>query len=99
MIASSRPVEHRQPTLRLFVTPSPTRHQNDQRLLAAVKARLQNTGYRELGRLDCEVIDGLVVLGGVLPSFYLKQLAQEAIAGLGADGIRNLVSVHWPDSF
>ena len=85
--------------LDVFVRPSTACQQQDERLLRAARRRLRASGYPELANLDCEVIDGLVVLDGVLPSYYLKQLAQEAVLTLDdVECVRNLVTVHWPDS-
>jgi osmotically-inducible protein OsmY len=42
----------------------------------AVIAALRSSGYRLLWNLECEVRDDSVTLTGVLPSFYLKQIAQ-----------------------
>ena len=99
MIAASQ-FELPQSALRLFPTSRPQRERHDECVLAAAKDRLEASGYRELASLHCEVIDGLVVLDGVLPSFYLKQMAQEAVLTLDeVDCVRNLVTVHWPESF
>jgi hypothetical protein len=42
----------------------------------AVIAAFRSSGYRHLWNLECEVREDLVTLSGVLPSFYLKQVAQ-----------------------
>jgi len=71
----------------------------DRRLLSHARVALQNSGYPSLGRLDCQVRQGIVSIDGVLPSFYLKQVAQEVLSRLaGVLGIRNLVAVEWPES-
>jgi osmotically-inducible protein OsmY len=41
-------------------------------------------------RLWCEFENGRLVLHGQVPSFYFKQLAQEAVANL--DGVRQVVN-------
>jgi hypothetical protein len=44
--------------------------------------------------LNCEVRDGRAVLSGVVPSFYLKQLAQALLLRLGElQGVSNLLEV------
>ena len=48
----------------------------------AAKDRLQRTPYRALRALSCEYDRGVLFLRGELPSFYQKQLAQEAVIGL-----------------
>ncbi len=42
----------------------------------AVITALRGSGYRLLGNLECEVHEGRVTLKGIVPSFYLKQVAQ-----------------------
>jgi osmotically-inducible protein OsmY len=47
-------------------------------------------------RLWCEFDRGRLFLRGQVPSFYLKQLAQEAVAGLeGVDQVVNEIEVVW----
>jgi hypothetical protein len=49
----------------------------------AASKRLRRSPYPSLQRLSCECDDlGVLVLRGRLPSFYLKQLAQVAVAGV-----------------
>ncbi|HEY7428506.1 MAG TPA: BON domain-containing protein [Gemmataceae bacterium] len=54
----------------------------------AVLAALRSSGYRLLWDLECEVRDDLVTLTGVLPSFYLKQMAQTI--AMGVDQVREV---------
>jgi hypothetical protein len=66
----------------------------DDRLCAAAAARLRASGHRPLWSLRCEVRGGVVVLSGVLPSFYLKQMAQTVLLRLEQlREVRNLVEV------
>ena len=52
-------------------------------LVQAAEARLRTTPYFSVQRIACECDDrGVLFLRGRLPSFYQKQLAQEAVAGL-----------------
>jgi len=44
------------------------------------QSRLEPTGYATLRRVRCEFRDGLLRLSGCLPSQYLKQVAQAAVA-------------------
>jgi hypothetical protein len=70
--------------------------EKDEALGSAAQEALKNTGYAAIGELHCEAIDGLVLLAGELPSFYLKQIAQEAVLRApGALSVRNLVSVNY----
>ena len=48
----------------------------------AAKDRLRRTPYYALRALSCEYDHGALFLRGQLPSFYQKQLAQEAVVGL-----------------
>jgi osmotically-inducible protein OsmY len=55
---------------------------------------LRSSGYRHLGNLECEVRDDLVILTGMLPSFYLKQVAQTIAMGVDqVREVRNVVEV------
>jgi osmotically-inducible protein OsmY len=61
---------------------------------SAAKHALQATGYRCLGQVDCEVSGGVVQLRGELPSYFLKQVAQESVRQVkGIRGVRNLTIV------
>ena len=52
-------------------------------LVQAAEARLRTIPYVTVQRIACECDDqGVLFLRGHLPSFYQKQLAQEAVAGL-----------------
>jgi osmotically-inducible protein OsmY len=45
-------------------------------------------------RVDCHFDAGILSLRGTLPSYYLKQVAQEAVRGLaGVQQIRNQIQV------
>jgi osmotically-inducible protein OsmY len=52
------------------------------------RERLRRSGYARLREITCEVFDELVVLRGILPSFYLKQVALAAVIDL--DGVRRV---------
>jgi osmotically-inducible protein OsmY len=45
----------------------------------AARKRLAKTGYRLLGSVRCQFDDGTLTLHGRVPSYYHKQVAQEAI--------------------
>jgi osmotically-inducible protein OsmY len=52
-------------------------------LVQAAEARLRTIPYVTVQRIACECDHrGVLFLRGRLPSFYQKQLAQEAVAGL-----------------
>ena len=64
---------------------------------AAIKL-LHVSGYTPLRRLRCEVTDAVVILTGVVPSYYLKQMAQTIIQRLeGVQSVMNLVEVREAD--
>jgi osmotically-inducible protein OsmY len=63
----------------------------------AIKA-LRECGYQSLANLSCEVTDGVVILSGVVPSFYLKQLAQETVRRAAVARIDNRVEVEYATS-
>lgn len=66
----------------------------DERIRAAVSVALKGSGYRPIAQLEIDVCDGTVMLAGVLPSFYMKQVAQEVVLKLDvASRIENSVRV------
>ena len=59
---------------------------------------LRRSGYSCLSNLKCEVFDGVVVVFGVVPSFFLKQMAQTIILRIGrVKEIRNNLKVISPE--
>ena len=66
-------------------------------LLASVQRQLRNSGYSELHQLRCSVDEGAIKLTGRVSSYYLKQLAQAAIARVDeVPRIVNSVVVDYP---
>ncbi len=66
----------------------------DHDLRTAANNLLQASGYAALGHLRCDVNEAVVVVRGVVPSFYLKQMAQTVIRQLGGvRSVTNLVEV------
>ena len=60
-------------------------------LASAARKRLRNTSYYSIRGLTCECDDrGILYLRGPLPSYYQKQLAQEAVSDV--PGIRRIVN-------
>ncbi len=41
---------------------------------------LRSNPYLALKNVSCDLLDGVIVLRGCLPTFYLKQVAQEIVA-------------------
>jgi osmotically-inducible protein OsmY len=71
----------------------------DDALRVAALKLLHSNGYTALRRLRCEVTEGVVVVHGVVPSYYLKQMVQTIVRRLkGIQGVMNLVEVREPDS-
>jgi len=62
--------------------------------MGEIRRTLDSLGYRDLALLDYEVLAGRVIIRGVVRSYYLKQMAQEAVRQVpGVKGIRNLTVV------
>jgi hypothetical protein len=55
---------------------------------------LRTTGYSPLLNLHILVAEGIVVLRGAVPSYYMKQIAQEVVSGVrGITQVHNLLDV------
>ena len=67
---------------------------NDELLRQGTDHLLSSTGYRLLRKLRCEVAGGVVTITGSVPSFFLKQMAREAVLRLdNVKEVRNFVEV------
>jgi osmotically-inducible protein OsmY len=61
--------------------------------------RLRSSPYLALRVIDCADHEGSVTLRGCVPTYYLKQLAQEIVAGTdGVRAIHNRIQVMAPQS-
>lgn len=59
-----------------------------------VHAALRACGYPGLGEVECDLEEGDVVISGRVSTFYLKQIAQEAVSRtLPGSRVRNLIRV------
>jgi osmotically-inducible protein OsmY len=59
--------------------------------------RLRRNPYPALRNISCEYQNGVLVLRGCLPSYYLKQVAQAAVDQLeGVERIDNQIQVVTP---
>jgi osmotically-inducible protein OsmY len=59
---------------------------------------LRRSGYRALSDVQCEVMGGMVALSGVVPSFFLKQIAQAIILRMvSVKGLINHLEVQTSD--
>jgi hypothetical protein len=55
---------------------------------------LRRNPYLALKNITCDDREGVLVLWGCLPSYYLKQVAQEAVARLdGVERVDNQIQV------
>jgi osmotically-inducible protein OsmY len=84
MMATSSPTQATQPGCGILGT-------EDDRLHSAALKVLHSCGYAGLRRLRCEATDAVVIVHGVVPSYYLKQMAQTIVQRL--DGIRSVVNL------
>jgi osmotically-inducible protein OsmY len=65
--------------------------------LENAKSCLLNSPYPELWKITCEFYEGVLTLNGVVGSYFLKQMAHAAVAGLsGVDEVANRVDVEYP---
>ena len=71
--------------------PSGCRWPEDDDLRDAASETLRSSGYPSLRRLRCDVAEAVVRVHGVLPSYYLKQMAQATLQRI--DGIRNVINL------
>ncbi len=55
---------------------------------------LRGSAYPPIRALTCTFHDGVLTIGGALPSFHLKQVAQAAVQGVeGVSQIENRIEV------
>ena len=65
-------------------------------VVEAARRRLLGQSHLAIQRIWCEFRDGSLFLRGHVPSFYHKQLAQTAVAGLkGVEQVVNEIDVVW----
>lgn len=69
---------------------------DSQNVADAAKHRILHQPHLKMQRLWCEYERGRLILRGQVPSFYFKQLAQEAVADLsGVRQVVNEIEVIW----
>lgn len=61
------------------LTTVPPRYEHDRLIREKTIGMLRASGYPSLGRLHCQVADGVIVLMGSVPTFFLKQMAQTIV--------------------
>jgi osmotically-inducible protein OsmY len=66
----------------------------EESIAARAERRLRGNVYLALKKISCEYGGGVLTLRGRLPSFYLKQMAQEAVSDtVGVERIDNQIEV------
>ncbi len=56
--------------------------------------RLRSKSYRAMQGVSCQCVDGVLILRGLVTSYFLKQIAQEAVARLaGVRLVENQIEV------
>ena len=76
-----------------MISQSPTDgngHDRSHESAEAARDCLQRSPYRPIRNVSCECRQGVLFLRGPLPTFYLKQLAQEAVARV--EGVSQVVN-------
>ena len=70
--------------------------QHNAEIITKVMERLRGHSHLRVQRICCEIDDGKLFLRGQVPSFFYKQLAQEAVQNItGVGQIFNEIEVVW----
>lgn len=70
------------------------RAEKEKPVVLAAESRLARCGYPALKAVDCTWRNGVLYLSGRVPSYYLKQLAQEKVRNVkGVEEIVNRTEV------
>jgi osmotically-inducible protein OsmY len=65
-------------------------------IVETARQRLRKQSHLSVQRIWCEFDEGSLILRGQVPSFYHKQLAQVAVAGMkGVAQVVNDIEVVW----
>ena len=71
----------------------------DQSVLSDARRRIHKSAYLPLRTLSCDYLQGVLVIRGEVPTYYLRQLAQTVVSTIeGVREIKNLVHVVLPGS-
>lgn len=66
----------------------------DCRVHRAAEEALRTSPYRSVRRVRCHLTDGIAKLEGKVPSFHVKQAAQETVRKVnGVQGVDNRIAV------
>jgi hypothetical protein len=60
--------------------------QEDEAILAEARTRFQRSPYHELHEINCDFREGVLILRGRVPSYFIKQVAQSAVFSLEGIG-------------
>lgn len=71
-------IQERQRERRAFSDELP-QAQREQEITAHINAELGNSSYYAIRRVLCEFRDGILILRGQVPSYFLKQIAQTVV--------------------
>jgi len=66
----------------------------EQSLTERIYEMLQRSAFFDAGRVRLDIVDGKVVVSGVLPSYYQKQMVHQRLADIpGVDEIHDELEV------
>jgi len=67
-------------------------------LASRIEQALRATGYPPLRNLHVLAVEGIAMLRGAVPSYYMKQIAQAAVSGVpGVSDVHNELEVVPPE--
>lgn len=78
------------PSQTALIRTAARRSVRDEQIVNCAKERLREAAFLMQDAVSCGFYEGVLVLRGTLPSFYLKQLAQSATVRV--DGVKEVVN-------
>jgi hypothetical protein len=60
--------------------------QKDKAILAEARTRFHRSPYHELHGINCDFREGVLILRGRVPSYFIKQVAQSAVFSIEGIG-------------
>jgi osmotically-inducible protein OsmY len=63
----------------MLTTETPSNRMDSTNVERLARLHLARTGYSRLSAVECSFRDGTILLHGIVPSYYHKQMAQEAL--------------------
>lgn len=92
--AHSSAIGHRRSVTHRFDLDEIHRERLDREIEQDAAHRLRHSGYAVLTGVTCQCNQGVLTLSGTMPSFYLKQMAQEIARRLvNVDRVVNRIKV------